>query len=595
MEFNSTRSIKCLIKKIMLKNKLYQRTTKKTLNKILMFFLFLFSVTTYSQTAEVQIIHNSADPAAEFVDIYLDGNLVADDLEFRTASAFLQVPAATPINIDVAPQNSSDVSDSIFNLNTTLNDGETYIAVAKGVLDPSQFDNSLNTIGFGIDVFAGAQQSSTNAGETSVLVHHGSTDAPTVDVRETSVPAGILVDDISYSEFQGYLDLANQDYTLDVELGDNSAVVQSYEAPLQTLGLADSAITVVASGFLDPSANQNGEAFGLFAALPSGGDLVALPEVADPAQVQIIHNSADPAAEFVDVYLNGSLLLDDFEFRTATPFVDVPAETPVDIDIAPGNSTDVSDSVFNLNTTLTANETYVVVANGVLDPAQFDSSVNTIAFGLDIFTGAQQSSTNAGETSVLVNHGSTDAPTVDVRETSVPAGILVDNISYSEFQGYLDLANQDYTLDVELGDNSAVVQSYEAPLQTLGLADSAITVVASGFLDPSANQNGEAFGLWVALPAGGQLVELPEATVGTDQFADNNFNYYPNPVEQELNISANGIVENVQIFNMLGKEIINIQPEEDNPQINMNSLSPGAYLMKISIDGNYETFKIIKN
>ena len=560
-----------------------------------MFFLFLFSVTTYSQTAEVQIIHNSADPAAEFVDIYLDGNLVADDLEFRTASAFLQVPAGTPINIDVAPQNSSDVSDSIFNLNTTLNDGETYIAVANGVLDPSQFDNSVNTIGFGIDVFAGAQQSSTNAGETSVLVNHGSTDAPTVDVRETSVPAGILVDDISYSEFQGYLDLANQDYTLDVELGDNSAVVQSYEAPLQTLGLADSAITVVASGFLDPSANQNGEAFGLFAALPSGGDLVALPEVPDPAQVQIIHNSADPAAEFVDVYLNGSLLLDDFEFRTATPFVDVPAETPVDIDIAPGNSTDVSDSVFNLNTTLTANETYVVVANGVLDPAQFDSSVNTIAFGLDIFTGAQQSSTNAGETSVLVNHGSTDAPTVDVRETSVPAGILVDDISYSEFQGYLDLANQDYTLDVELGDNSAVVQSYEAPLQTLGLADSAITVVASGFLDPSANQNGEAFGLWVALPAGGQLVELPEATVGTDQFADNNFNYYPNPVEQELNISANGIVENVQIFNMLGKEIINIQPEEDNPQINMNSLSPGAYLMKISIDGNYETFKIIKN
>ena len=34
---------------------------------------------------------------------------------------------------------------------------------------------------------------------------------------------------------------------------------------------------VVASGFLDPTSNSNGEAFGLFVALPSGGDLVALP------------------------------------------------------------------------------------------------------------------------------------------------------------------------------------------------------------------------------------------------------------------------------------------------------------------------------
>ena len=49
------------------------------------------------------------------------------------------------------------------------------------------------------------------------------------------------------------------------------------------------------------------------------------------ARMQVIHNSADKAAETVDVYLwNGDknslvVKLDDFAFRTATPFVDVPA------------------------------------------------------------------------------------------------------------------------------------------------------------------------------------------------------------------------------------------------------------------------------
>ena len=43
------------------------------------------------------------------------------------------------------------------------------------------------------------------------------------------------------------------------------------------------------------------------------------------ARVQVIHNSADEAAEVVDVWLNDILLIDDFEFRTATPFVDAPA------------------------------------------------------------------------------------------------------------------------------------------------------------------------------------------------------------------------------------------------------------------------------
>ena len=40
------------------------------------------------------------------------------------------------------------------------------------------------------------------------------------------------------------------------------------------------------------------------------------------ARVQVIHNSADLAAQSVDIYLNDALLLDNFNFRTDSPFID---------------------------------------------------------------------------------------------------------------------------------------------------------------------------------------------------------------------------------------------------------------------------------
>src|SRR6056297_639569 len=454
--------------------------------------------------ARVQVIHNSADLAADTVDVYLNGDLLIDNFAFRNASPFIDAPANTQISIDVAPGTSSSSSESIYNLTTTLEPDETYVLVASGIVSGSGYNPST---AFDIDVYGMGQEQAAQSGNTDLLVYHGSTDAPTVDVYEATGPAN-LVDNIAYSEFSsGYLELPTADYYLQVRDETGSANLFAYDAPLSTLGLDDAAAVVVASGFADPSVNSDGPGFGLYVALPSGGEMVALPE--SDARVQVIHNSADLAAETVDVYLNDEMLIDDFAFRTASPFIDAPANTEISIDVAPGTSSSSSESIYNLTTTLEPDETYVLVASGIVSGSGYNPAT---PFEIDVFAMGREMSMNSDETDVLVYHGSTDAPTVDVTEPN--AGLqLVDDLSYGEFKtDYLELATADYSLQIQDETGYTAVAQFSAPLSTLGLTDSALVVVASGFLDPSSNNDGPAFGLYAALPSGGELVELPSET-----------------------------------------------------------------------------------
>ena len=153
---------------------------------------------------------------------------------------------------------------------------------------------------------------------------HGATDAPTVDVIARGVAT--LVDDAAYGDMPPSFAVPAASYTLDITPAmDNNTVVASFTADLS--GLAGGAAVVFASGFLAPMNNQNGPAFGLFAALPDG-NVVALPAYKDPmARLQVIHNAADPGAALVDLYVNGTLFQDDFAFRAATPFSGCDLET----------------------------------------------------------------------------------------------------------------------------------------------------------------------------------------------------------------------------------------------------------------------------
>jgi hypothetical protein len=556
---------------------------------ILSTLALFFSIGLKAQTAEVQIIHNSADAAAATVDVYLDGTLIGDDFPFREATAFLSVPAEQEIVVGIAPSTSASVNDTIAAFAYTLTANEKYIIVANGIISGTGY-NPVQA--FDLYVYPMARNAAATSGNTDVLVFHGSTDAPTVDIYETAVVGGELIDNLMYGDFFGYAELATNDYVLEVRDETGSATVAKYGAPLATLGLDDAAITVVASGFLNPANNSDGEAFGLYAALASGGALVELPEIKE-AQVQIIHNSADAAAEMVDVYLGSTLIKDDFMFRTATEFLTVPAEEDIVVGIAPSTSTSVDDTLTSFTYNLTQNEKYIIVANGIISATGYNPAE---AFDLYVFPMARDMAATSGNTDVLVFHGSTDAPTVDIYETAVVGGELIDDLMYGDFFGYAELATNDYVLEVRDETGMNTVAAYQAPLATLGLDDAAITVLASGFLNPANNSDGEAFGLYAALASGGALVELPSA-VGIFDNESVNFDVivYPVPATTQVTIKAENIIENISIINTQG-QVLNTNSGNGTNQLvlDINNLVPGTYFISVQSTNQVSVERFIK-
>lgn len=558
--------------------------------------LFVFTLLTANfinaQAPRVQVIHNSPDAAAATVDIWINGTKAVEDLDFREATPFVTLNSGTT-NVGIAPGNSTVITDTIANFTFNLMMNTTYIVVADGTLSGSPSYSPFQP--FGLNVYAMGRETATDAQNVDVLIHHGSTDAPTVDVRGKN-PADVLLNDASYGDFGGYLSLPTDNYIVRITDATGSTIVQSYSAPLSTLNLGGQAITVVASGFLDPANNSNGAAFGLYAALASGGALVALPVAADP-RIQVIHNSADAAAATVDVWVNGAKAIDDFAFRTSSPFISLSPGT-TNVGIAPATSTALTDTIANFTYNLLAGVTYIAIAEGIVSPSGYSPAT---PFGIAVFNDAREAATDVNNVDVLVHHGATDAPVVDVRGADTTT-VLVNDAAYGDFAGYLSLPTADYIIRITDATGGTVVQSYQAPLATLSLGGQSISVIASGFLNPANNSNGSAFGLWVALASGGALVELPVAATSINQTESiaNDMMIFPNPVRSSFNLGWSQIKDadvSIRLTNIQGQTVKNIElgnvaAGQQNLSIDTNELNSGWYSLSIVGANSVQTLKV---
>lgn len=89
------------------------------------------------------------------------------------------------------------------------------------------------------------------------------------------------------------------------------------------------------------------------------------------------------------------------------------------------------------------------------------------------------------------------------------------------------------------------------------------------------------------------IIDLVEKTLSTEDFFQQHFSMYPNPVTDVLNItSINGLnVNEIRVMDMTGK-VIKIQ--KDASSVNVADLATGTYLIDITTNEGKATSKFIK-
>ncbi|WP_196889402.1 T9SS type A sorting domain-containing protein [Aureivirga sp. CE67] len=82
-----------------------------------------------------------------------------------------------------------------------------------------------------------------------------------------------------------------------------------------------------------------------------------------------------------------------------------------------------------------------------------------------------------------------------------------------------------------------------------------------------------------------------------DQFKDQSISVYPNPAKNQISISADNAIKNIQIFDILGASVLerNMSADQNNTLLSLENLNSGVYLIRVESEkGSYSDKLIIE-
>lgn len=253
--------------------------------------------------ARVRVVH--ASPDAPAVDVWVEGNIVFENVAFEDITDFAEVPAGT-YNVQVVPSGLTE--PVVIEADLDLAAATDYTVIATDFL--SQITPVILTADGGVPA----------AGNAWVRFFHGSPDAPAVDIAVTGGP--VLLSNVPFQTGTEYLEVPAGSYDLEARIAGTSDVALALPGVVVEDGMVYTAyatglvadIGALSEFYFIPAAARAGGALGSFyktdVDVQNAGDGMAayqflwLPRDTDnsmPAASDIFTLDAGVAMRYVDV------------------------------------------------------------------------------------------------------------------------------------------------------------------------------------------------------------------------------------------------------------------------------------------------------
>lgn len=474
----------------------------------------LFATNTLmAQQARVQIIHNAAGTALDTVDVYVNDQLL-DNVAFRTATGILRLDPGT-YNVNLNHKSSIDSGDQVlarFTLELTANATNFgHLVMVTGVEDTANYAANPDGRSTGVQLIVRRNVAIGTTNQTIVpsTIIHASSDAPGVNITTRPSSAIVNLSNVRYGDTTGNVFLPAQQSFIDVTINSNSTLFKSYIAPLQLF--AGRTLTVFASGFVDPTANQNGSAFGLFVVDTNGGAVIALPE---GFRAQFINTVADTSVTRVDVWQNSVRIAQNLGRMQATPMLNLTAGNNQYTVTKAGSPDENTDVLYSTNGPISINsgESYVAFITGVVDTVNYPTNPDGLDRSLALigFNNFRESVVNAGQFDVRFFNGITNAGAIELNRGASSTTPMFSATQYSDFRSAVSLpsiGNNAYILRENIGGELTRTYRLRVPA---AFANRVGVLVAAGFKpDTSLPANALLSSYYIAF-TNGEVVPLTE-------------------------------------------------------------------------------------
>ena len=157
----------------------------------------------------------------------------------------------------------------------------------------------------------------------------------------------------------------------------------------------------------------------------------------------------------------------------------------------------------------------------------------------------------------------------------------------------LDLKLQDHSSSTPWEGQQAVSVAYEYDVWQELTFDFSAQSAATNFSRIVVQFNGE--NNYEAVKAYIDDLSYGEAaTAGVESNVLLGFSMYPNPASNRLNISATETIQNAEIYNILGKNVMSVNVNDTKVSLDISNLASGIYIVKYNANDKIGTAKFIK-